>query len=53
MRKAVTLTCDEKGFGELIMFEWLQCVELFFMKKARRCAYYYYFIIESFFFPWI
>lgn len=45
MRKVVTLTCGEKGFGELIMFEWLRYVQLFFMKKAMKCDFYYYFII--------
>lgn len=35
-RVCVTLTCDEKGFGELIMFEWLQCVEFFFMRNAMK-----------------
>jgi len=45
-RKAVTLTCGEKGFSELlIVFEWLRYVELFFMKKAMKCDFYCYFII--------
>lgn len=49
MRKAVTLTC-EKGFGELIMFEWLQCMELFFMKKARKCAFFIILLLRTSFF---
>lgn len=30
------LTCGEKGFGELIMFEWLQYVEFFFIRNAMK-----------------
>ena len=35
--KAISLTWDEKSFGELAMFEWLQYVEFFFMRNTVKC----------------
>ena len=37
MCKAVTLTCGDKGFGELIVFEWLQDAEFFFVRNSMKC----------------
>lgn len=37
MCETIILTCGEKSFGELIVFEWLQYVEFFSMRKTIKC----------------